>query len=321
MNKRNAAALLAAITWLPAGVLADVKAERTRSVEIRGAGAMQALAQRVAEGFMSEHPDAIVTVAAGGAHRGVRSVVLGTADIGLSTDFVPEELEKVLSDRKIKIQRHDVYSDALAVVVHKDNPVDDIPLAKLRDVYRGAITSWRALDPKAKEDGKAKPKSGAKGKDDRKAKVETKDDGKAAAPEPDRGPAIVLISHEGTSGTYETFKRQVLGDEAVVSPRALITNLKGFQRAMGQSPHAIGYIGLQQASDQQKAGTPIKVVAISGVLPSAATVQAGQYPIRRKLSLYTADPPSPLAGQVVDYFLVPDKGQAIVRQLGDVPVK
>ena len=35
--------------------------------------------------------------------------------------------------------------DALVVVVHKDNPLESIPLSQLRDIYQGKITNWKDL--------------------------------------------------------------------------------------------------------------------------------------------------------------------------------
>jgi phosphate transport system substrate-binding protein len=278
MNRRGTGLLLVAALFLASTTgLADVKsAGSTRHVEIRGAATMAALAQAVAERFMADHPDTIVTVAGGGAHRGIKSVIVGTADLGLAGDSVPEEHDKLAHDRKVRLIQNHVYSDALVIVVHPDNPVSDLPLWKLRDIFRGAILNWKEVG----------------GKD---------------AP-------IAVISHEGTSGTYETFKQRVLGDDALVTPKAAITNLRSFQKSMAKSPDAISYIGLQQASGW-------KPVSIDGVVANADTVRSGRYPIWRKLAIYHLDPPSPLAKQVLDYFLAPDKGQAMVRSLGDVPVK
>jgi phosphate transport system substrate-binding protein len=237
---------------------------------------MAALAHAVAERFMADHPDSVVTVAGGGAHRGIKSVIVGTADLGLAGDSVPEEYEKLARDRNVKLVRNHVYSDALVIVVHPDNPVSDLSLWRLRDIFRGAITNWKEVG----------------GKD---------------AP-------IAVISHEGTSGTYETFKQRVLGDDALVTPKAAQTTLRSFQKSMAKSHDSISYIGLQQAAGW-------KPVTIDGVAANADTVRAGRYPIWRKLAVYHLDPPSPLAKQVLDYFLAPDKGQAVVQSLGDVPVK
>jgi len=277
MHRRIPLLLLAALWLISAAGLADVKsAGSARCVEIRGAATMSPMAFAVAERFMADHPEVVVTVAAGGAHRGIKSVLVGNADLGLAGDVVPEEYEKYARDHGIRLVKDHVYTDALVVVVHDSNPIGNLSLAQLRDIYRGAIVNW-------------------------------KDVGGADAP-------ITVVSHEGTTGTYETFKLRVLGDDALVTQQATLTKIKGFDKAMSQNANTIGYIGAGQAGTWKR-------ITIDGAPATPEAVQSGRYPIWRPLMVYHVEPLSPLARQVLDYFLAPDKGQAIVRSLGDVPAK
>ena len=81
-----------------------------------------------------------IDVQGGGATRGIREVSANTADIGGSCRQrifgTPEEKAAVMVP---------VAWDALAVIVHKDNPVDDISLEDLRRLYLGKIRNWREL--------------------------------------------------------------------------------------------------------------------------------------------------------------------------------
>jgi phosphate transport system substrate-binding protein len=216
----------------------------------------------------------MVLVTGGGSVRGLKSLVVGTADLAMATNIVPEDLEKVIKDRKLKLTRHDVYRDAVVPVVHPSNPIADLPMGKLRDIFRGAIANWKEVG----------------GKD---------------AP-------IAVVSQPGTSGTFETFKREVLGEDAVVTPKAKVVGPKELEKTVVEN--AIGYIGLHQVGG-------LKALTVNGVAANAESIAAGRYPIRRQLSLYQRDPGDAVVSSFVAYFLAPDKGQAVVRALGDVPMK
>ena len=72
--------------------------------------------------------------------RGIRDVRNGAADIGSSTRYQLAD-----DPRETGIEFVPVAWDALAIVVHKDNPLSDISLDQLRDIYRGKITNWSQL--------------------------------------------------------------------------------------------------------------------------------------------------------------------------------
>ncbi len=76
----------------------------------------------------------------GGATRGIRGVAKGEADMGGSCRYIiPGAVEEA------GVALKPVAWDALAVVVHPDNPVEDITLDQIRGVYLGKITNWKEL--------------------------------------------------------------------------------------------------------------------------------------------------------------------------------
>ncbi len=254
---------------------ADVRAQMMPdSLEIRGSGSVLPLAQRVAEAYMTDHPEAIVVVSSGGNRRGLKSLILGTCEMAMAGTDVPEELEKLASDMKVDLMSTDIYRDAVVAVVHPHNPIRDLSMSQLRDVFRGAITNWSELG----------------GRD---------------AP-------IAVTTHEPTSGTFEIFKRAVLGDDAVITPQALVTHHDDFEKSITED--AIGYTGFHDAG-------PLKSLTVDGIAANVGTIASGKYPIRRTLRLYERKPETAIGKAVLDYFLAPDKGQAFVRAMGDVPVK
>ncbi len=180
-----------------------------RSLELRGAGVMLPVMQRVAEAYMDEHPDKIVTLSGGGGAHGLKAVIVGVAEIAMATSELPEELESAAQDRKVKLSRVDVFRDAIVPVVAPKNPVSNLTLRQLHDIFRGAITNWKDV-----------------GGDD--------------AP-------IELVSHEPTHGAYETFRERVMGNDAVILTSAKIVAGHDYRKAITE--HAIGYVGFKGAGD------------------------------------------------------------------------
>jgi phosphate transport system substrate-binding protein len=257
---------------------ADVKLSQSRHVEVRGAGAMFKFAALAAEGFMAEHPDTTVTASGEGTYGGIKSVVIGTADIALVTGDIPDELQKAARDRKVEFVRREVFRDAVAILVHPSNPINDLGFQRARDVFRGAITNWKEIG------GKDLP--------------------------------IVVVTHASNTGIYDALKHRVLGDGAVMTPRAVTVTWDDFAKHMTEG--AISFASIHSVG-RYEAGQH-KVIKIDGVAPTTETLASGQYPVQRQLAIVHAANIRPPARAVVDYFLAQDKGQAIVRALGDVPV-
>jgi phosphate transport system substrate-binding protein len=110
-------------------------------------------------------------------------------------------------------------------------------------------------------------------------------------------------------------------DHTLFSPDTLLMpSSEGISTEVRQNPNAIGYDGLGYVTPDQK------VVAVAGgegaayVLPTVATVQDGSYPIARGLYIYTAGEPGGAIRAYLDWIKGTD-GQAIVRQLGFVPLQ
>ena len=105
------------------------------------------------KGFMAEMAEAYrertgvnIVIQGGGATKGIRQVSGGTADLGGSCRDVinhPIMISPIAEERWAKM--NPVAWDALAVIVHKDNPVTDITTEQVRDLFKGRITNWTEL--------------------------------------------------------------------------------------------------------------------------------------------------------------------------------
>lgn len=245
------------------------------------------LALAWAEAYIGEHPELRISVTGGGSGTGIAALLNGTVDIAnASREMKPEEIERAKANGIIPVE-HVVARDAIAVVVNPSNPVTGLTMAQISDIYSGAITNWQQVG------GENRP--------------------------------IVLLSRESNSGTHVYFLERVIRsvpgrENAFFSPETLLMpSSEGISSEIRQNPNAIGYDGLGYVTPDQK---PLKVAETAAgpyVEPSIETVNAGTYPIARPLYMYTNGEPTGMIKEYLDW-IVSDEGQAIVKELGFVPL-
>jgi len=121
---------------------------------------------------------------------------------------------------------------------------------------------------------------------------------------------IVAVSRSHGSGTGEIFS------ERVATPGVSIYLDSGadVERYVARSDRAIGYIGLNLAFDEE-----LGVIAYEGVVPSAASVRDGSYPLARTLYMYTLGEADPEEVAFLE-FVTGEGGRSIAEDLGFVPI-
>jgi phosphate transport system substrate-binding protein len=193
---RAVALVLALALGAPGRSSADVTVPAsTDRLELRGAGNMMAVLQLLAESYMTQHPKTMIILGGGSAERGLRALVIGVTDMAMAVDEVPADIQRLAGASDVKLVQTCIFRDGVVPVVTADNPVTNVTLKQLRDIFRGEIKNW-------------------------------KDVGGHDAP-------IEVVSHDRGSGAYEIFKAKVLGDDAVVTPDATTAthNLAGSMSA------------------------------------------------------------------------------------------
>ena len=253
-----------------------------KPITITGSDTMVIMNARLAEGFMAKNPGTFVQVTGGGSGVGIAALINGTVDIAAaSRPIKSSEVEKLKARFATPGYAHAIARDGLSVYLNTANPVKELTLAQIRDVYTGRLTNWKQL-------------------------------GGNDAP-------IVLYSRENSSGTYTYFKDTVLLGRDF-SPRAqTLQGTAGVVNAVAKDPNGIGYGGAAYAKGIRFAAVK-KDDKSPGVVPSLETVRSGQYPISRFLYLYTRVKPSKEMKAFIDWATGPE-GQAIVTKVGYFPVK
>ncbi len=259
----------------------------TRTIENKGSDTIVNLALAWAEKYQDLHPEVRISVTGGGSGTGIASLINGTVDIAnASRQIKPEEIKAAEANGTEPVE-FVVAQDAIAVIVNPDNPVNQLTLQQISDIYSGKIDNWLEVG------GGDHP--------------------------------IVKLSRETNSGTHVYFLEEVLrlgnkDDNTLFSPDTLLLpSSEGITAEVRDNLNAIGYDGLGYVTPE------VKVVAVSGVdsqnfiLPSAESVNNGTYPIARDLYMYTNGQPAGVVKEYMEWIHTPE-AQQIVKELGFVPI-
>jgi phosphate transport system substrate-binding protein len=260
------------------------------SITNKGSDTIVNLALAWAEAYAVVRPDVSISVTGGGSGTGIAALINGTVDIANASRQMKAEEIAEARGKGIDPVEFVIARDAIAVIVHPDNPVEHLSLQQISDLYSGKLTDWSQV---------------------------------GGTPGP-----VVLLSRESNSGTHVYFLEAVLrlgrkDDKTLFSPDTLLLpSSEGITTEVRQNPAAIGYDGLGYVTPD------VKVVAVGVlsegpfILPSAETVNRTQdrYPISRDLYMYTAGQP---AGAVKEYieWIMELQAQGIVKELGFVPIE
>ncbi len=175
-------------------------------ITVKGSDTMVILAQRWAERYMNSNKQVAIQVTGGGSGTGISALINGTTDICNSSRPMKQSEIKKLKERfgtvGVEIP---CAKDGLSVYVHEGNPVTDLTIPQIRDIYTGKITNWKDV-----------------GGDDAK---------------------IILYSRENNSGTYVYFKDNVLKGADYSPSCQNLPGTAAVVNAISKDRNGIGYGG------------------------------------------------------------------------------
>lgn len=274
-----AAIVAASGMWFASCVAAE---DLQGSLQIKGSDTMVNLCQAWAEAFMAKHPQVNIAVTGGGSGTGIAALTAGTCDLAAcSRKMTPKEVAAATANGHAP-REFTVALDGLAVVVNPVNPVKQLTIPQLAELFTGKIQNWKGF-----------------GGSDR---------------------AVVLLSREINSGTHVYFKEHVLGSGQEFAPEALLlSSSQAIADEVATNPDAVGYYGMGYLNPKNAVVGVAKTSADPYVTPSIATVRSGSYPISRPLLLYANGEPQGLVKAFLDFTLSPE-GQVVVKETDFVPV-
>ncbi len=270
------------------GRVTDQTAEDAQqTIENIGSDTIVNLALAWAEAYQTVQPAVRISVSGGGSGTGLAALVNGTTDIANASRKIKKEEIADAQKNGIEPYEIEIARDAIGVIVHPQNPVQQLTLQQISDIYSGQIKNWQAVG------GENRP--------------------------------IVLLSRESNSGTHVFFLEEVVrlgqSDNKTLFSQdtLLLPSSEGIIAEVRQNPNAIGYDGLGYITAEVKTLAIAPAAGDAYVKPSVDSVNNGQYPIARPLFMYTPGEPGGVVKTYIDWILGSD-GQQIVKDLGFVPL-
>ena len=105
-------------------------------VVVSGSSSVTPVMEKLAEAYQKVNTNVTVDVQQSDSSTGIKDAINGTSDIGMaSRDISDDELSQGIKSVTIA-------QDAIAVIVNKDNAVEDITMDEIKSIYTGSKTTW-----------------------------------------------------------------------------------------------------------------------------------------------------------------------------------
>lgn len=255
---------------------------QNRPITIKGSDTMVILGQRWAEVYMAKHPGMTIQVTGGGSGTGIAALINGTTDICQSSRPIKEnEIEKIKARHKVAPVEIPVAMDGVAVYLHENNPVSELTVEQIRDIYTGKITNWKSVG----------------GRDAR----------------------IILYGRENNSGTYVYFKDHVLEGKDFAAHTQHMPGTAAVVSAVSRDPNGIGYGGAAYAKGIKECKIK-KDAASPAYEPTLENIKSGKYPLSRPLYFFLRTQPAGPLKDFIDWVLSKE-GQELVMKVGYFPIR
>lgn len=175
-------------------------------ITVDGSTTVGPIIKAFAEAFSRDNKDVSISVSESGSGNGAKSLVNGLCDIAMLSRPLKETELKAAIEKGIFPFPEIVAYDAIVTAVHPSNPVKNLTVAQLKDIYAGRVTNW-------------------------------KDVGGANTP-------IVVITRDANSGTFESFSSLVMKGEKIVGGAETIGSNGAAKQRIQKTPGAVAFIGI-----------------------------------------------------------------------------
>lgn len=240
---------LAGLNGAAAGAKGSLPVQQSSRLQICGSRTMGPMLREIAAKYRLLHPEVSIEVELGGSLRGLDALRAGEAQIAmLSRALAPGE--------------HDLYGipiarDGVGLVVHVNNPVQELAVSQLQDVFSGRVRDWNDL-------------------------------GGAYT-------SIHSVGALPGSASNTVLARFLKQDMVTFQLSAAVESDTQRLAVIAACENGIGFVSVGAAERAIAQGAPIRLLPISGIAASMANIRNGSYPICRALTLASKEPPVDLA--------------------------
>lgn len=232
------------------------------SLKLGGSTTIYPPATAAADAMMKKNSGLSVTVAEGGSGAGIKGTSTGEFHIGNASKDLSSS-DKTTYPDLIQTQ---IGSDAVAIIVHKDNTVKNLTKQQVFDIFTGAVSNWKDVG----------------GKD---------------AP-------IFVQTRESTSGTLDclmnTAIKPIKSDGKIIATATPHNSTGLLLQAVKDNENAIGFVSLGYVD------ATVKALDIEDIKCTYNNAFAGIWPYVRHLNMITKGSPSGLAAKFINFMRSPE---------------
>ncbi len=222
---------------------------------ITGSSTMAPLLLEIGKRFEASHPGTRIDVQTGGSSRGIADTIKGLADIGMAS--------RALNQQETHLHGSVVAQDGIGIIIHKSNPINELQVDQIQDIYTGKIINWQQV-------------------------------GGPTAP-------ITVVNKAQGRSTLELFLQYFQLSNREIQAHVIIgDNEQGIKTVAG-NPHAIGYVSVGTAQFNAAQGLPIRLLPLQQIPASLETVRTGIFPLSRPLTLVTKATPKGLTKTFIQF--------------------
>ncbi|MBI5805951.1 phosphate ABC transporter substrate-binding protein [candidate division TA06 bacterium] len=181
-----------------------------KAITLKGSDTMLLLGQRWAEIYMEKHPGVVIQVTGGGSGVGIAALINGATNICQASRSMKDSEKQKLRDRYFSLGYEiPVAKDGVTLYLNEKNPINELTLDQIKDIYTGYTTNWSQLGgPDAK---------------------------------------IIVYGRENSSGTYVFFREAAMKNADYTSSMQSLPGTAAVVNAVGKDVYGIGYGGAAYA--------------------------------------------------------------------------
>ena len=236
-------------------------------VTVKGSDTMVIMSQKWAEVYMQKNPGSTIQVTGGGSGVGIAALINGSTDIANSSrPMKAAEVDKLKQRYNTLGIEIPCAKDGITVYLNKANPVSELTVRQIGDIFAGKITNWKQVGG------------------------------------PDAG--IKLYGRESSSGTFVFFKDNVVKGDYSPSCQTL-PGTAAIVNAVKKDKYSVGYGGAAYAEGVKDCKVK-KDDKSPAYAPTAETIKNRTYPISRYLYMYLKSRPTGETKKFVDWILSPE---------------
>jgi phosphate transport system substrate-binding protein len=267
------------------GALAAVTSAGAQAgnITVKGSDTLVILAQKWAETYMRSHPDVKIQVSGGGSGIGFAALQNQTTDLcDASRKAKASEIANCMKTFGGKRPvEYKVALDGLSVYVNGQNPIKELTLDQLKDIFTGKVKNWKAF-------------------------------GGPDAP-------ITVYSRENSSGTYEFYKEHVLKGSDFAASAQTMPGTAAILQAVSKDKNGIGYGGGAYGAGAKHLAIK-KDESSPAIEPTEENIVNGTYPIWRYLYVYVNPALDKGEIGAYLKWIRSDDGQKTVKDVGYFPL-